>query len=427
MRRLFALVLATTLLLGAHGGLAALAQDDEPVTLRFSSWGSPEQNAPISDAVDLFQEMYPNITVEKEFDPWDAYWDKKITQAAGDQLPDVFAVNHEAACSYAEAGQIADLTSYLSDPTISELLADVNSASLQNLNVSGQQVGFPFASATLLLFYNKMMFDDAGLDYPDPSWTLQDTLDAAAILTKDTNDDGRPDQWGYYPNYYNEETRDAIIHRFGASWFNADGTETLIDSPEAIAAFQFIQDLSYVYEVAPRPQDVEGIENPFAAGLIAMTEDGTFGLSDLREVTDFEWDVTSIPLGFDGQEGGGPLAGNPNFVVSAGTEHPEEAALLAAFLAGPEAQIALGKAQGRMPVNPAGLADWLAPPPENIMQVQDVMVTEPLIVEPLCVPHATEIDDLVERSFLELLANVTSAEEMVTDLAPEIQALLDTP
>ncbi len=67
-------------------------------------------------------------------------------------------------------------------------------------------------------------------------------------------------------------------------------------------------------------------------------------------------------LAFDGQVGDNAVPGNPNFVVSSKTAYPKEAALLAAYLAGPEAQTILGQAKGRMPVNPVGLAEWLNPP-----------------------------------------------------------------
>jgi multiple sugar transport system substrate-binding protein len=423
MKKVFVLTLAVVLLLGGAWGAAA-----QSVTLRFSAWGSPEQNAPISDAVNAFQAKYPNITVEQEFDPFDAYWDKKTTQSAGDQLPDVFAINNDNLCLYAGAGRLADLTPYLSNADIASALERVPTDNLHRLEINGHQLGFPFASGAELLYYNKTMFDAAGLDYPTPEWTLQNVLDAAAKLTKDTNGDGQPDQWGYYPNYLNEETYYAVIHRFGGRYISDDGKTALNNSPEAAAGLQFIQDLSYKYMVAPKPQDLEGIENAFAAGMIAMYEDGAYALSDIRSVQDFEWDVTSIPLGFEGQVGDNAVPGNPNFVVSSKTAYPEESALLAAFLAGPEAQTILGKAKGRMPVNPIGLAEWLNPPPEHIGQLTTIMSTPALIVEPACYPHGAEIEDVIRRSLDgDILTNSSTADAVMPGLAQEIQTLLDTP
>ena len=423
MKKLLLMMVAAALLLGVWGPAAA-----QTVTLRFSSWGDPEQNAPISEAVNAFQAKYPNIVVEQEFDPFDAYWDKKTTQVAGDQLPDVFAINNDNLCLYAGAGKLANLTPYLDNVDIANALEQVPSDNLHRLSINGQQLGFPFASGAEVLFYNKTMFDDAGLDYPAPDWTLQDVLDAAAKLTQDTNGDGFADQWGYYPNYYNEETLYAIVHRFGGRWVSDDGKTALNDLPETIAALQFIQDLSYSYAVAPQPQDVEGVENPFAAGLIGMFEDGAYALSDMSAIQDFEWDVMSIPLGFEGQVGDNAVPGNPNFVVSSSTAYPEEAALLAAYMAGPEAQTILGEAKGRMPVNPVGLAKWLNPPPEHIGLLTTIVSTSADIVEPACIAHGAEFDDAIRRSLVgDILTNSSPADVVMPSLAQELQSVLDTP
>ena len=427
MRKVLALIFVVALLGVMSGPLVTFAQDDA-VTLRLSSWGDPEQNAPISDAIDAFVAQHPNITVEQEFDPWDAYWDKKTTQAAGDQLPDVFAISNDILCIFAEAGQLADLTPYMDEPEVASALEQVAPGNLQRLAIGGKQLGFPFASGALLLYYNKDMFDEAGLEYPNPEWTLQDVLDAGTELTKDTNGDDVLDQWGYYPSYYNVETLFALVHRFGGKWFSDDAKTALSDSPEVIAAFQFMQDLSYNYEITPKPQDVEGIDNAFAAGLVAMSEDGTWVLSTMNEIQDFDWDITSIPLGFDSVVGDNSVPGNPNFVVSARSEHPLEAALLAAYLAGPEAQAILGQARGRMPVNPAGVVEWLSPPPENIGYLEQVMSTQASVVEPACVPHSTEITDLIYRVFEgDILTNSSTAEAVIPDMTLKIQTLLETP
>lgn len=424
MKKVFVFTLVATLLLGVWGTATAA----QSITLRFSAWGNPEQNAPISDAVNAFQVKYSNITVEQEFDPFDAYWDKKTTQSAGDQLPDVFAINNDNLCLYTAAGKLADLTPYLNEPDIASALEQVPTDNLHRLAINGQQMGFPFASGAELLYYNKTLFDAAGLDYPTPDWTLQDVLDAGAQLTKDTNGDGQPDQWGYFPNYFNEETFDALIHRFGGRWISDDGKTALNNSPEAIAGLQFIQDLSYKYTITPKPQDLEGIENAFAAGIIAIYEDGTYALSDIRSVQDFDWDITSIPYGFEGQIGDNAVPGNPNFVVSSNSAYPEEATLLAAYLAGPEAQTILGQAKGRMPVNPVGLAEWLNPPPEGIGQLTTIMGTSALIVEPACFAHGAEIDDAIHRALEgDILTNSSTADVVMPDLAQEIQTLLDTP
>jgi multiple sugar transport system substrate-binding protein len=401
----------------------------QSVSLRLSAWGNPEQTGAISKIVAAFKAKYPHIDVTEEYDPWDGYWEKKTTQIAGDQLPDVFALSVDYVCDYAGAGRLADLSDALASgaPT-ADLLAGLSTASLSKLNVGGKQIGFPFAGGALLLYYNKTLFDAAGLDYPNPNWTFKDVLAAAAKLSVDKDGDGELDQWGYMPMYFNGEILDSVLHRFGARWFSDDARQALSASPEAVKAMQFIQDIIYTDHVSPRPQDIEGIECPFCAGLLGMYEDGTWFMSDARAITDYDWDVTSLALGFDGQQGGGPVPGNPSFVVSAKTQHHAAATLLAAFLAGPESQMILGEAKGRMPVRPNGLQKWASTPPANIGVISDVLATRPDIVEPLCKPHVAEISDAVTRALEgEILTNNTPAAELMPRLTQEIQTLLNTP
>ena len=156
MKKLIILTVTAALLLGVWGPVAA-----QTVTLRFSAWGNPEQNAPIADALTAFQAKYPNIVVEQEFDPFDAYWDKKTTQVAGDTLPDVFAINNDNLCLYAAAGKLADLTPYLENADIASAIEQVPADNLHRLAINGQQLGFPFASGAEVLYYNKTMFDAA--------------------------------------------------------------------------------------------------------------------------------------------------------------------------------------------------------------------------------------------------------------------------
>lgn len=445
--KIFALLVITAIMLGACGApsteapvavpteipvtqvpaMADTVAPAEPVTIRFSSWGKPEQNAAIASMVAAFKAKYPNIEISEEYDPYDGYFEKKTTQIAGNQLPDVFALDTSSICDYASANRIVDLTEATNAGTpTGDLLATLSPSALANLNIGGKQYAYPLAGGALLLYYNKDMFDAAGLAYPDPSWTFQDVLDAAAKMSVDNNGDGELDQWGYYPNYYNSEDFASILHRFGARWLSPDGKTAVSNSPEAVAAVQFIQDLIYKYKVTPRPQDVEGIESPFAAGLVAMYEDISPFMSTARDITDFKWDVTSIPLGFNGQQGGGPLRGNPNFVVSAASPNIPQATLLAAYLASPEAQTILGQAQGRMPVQADGLAAWAVKPPENISVISDILTTQPDIVESLCSPNSDEQGDAIQRALEgEILNNSLPASEIMDNLTKEIQAILD--
>jgi multiple sugar transport system substrate-binding protein len=375
--------------------------------------------------VKAFTDKYPNITVEEELDPWDGYWEKKTTQLASDTLPDVFAMSTGYICEYVAAGRLLDLTPINDNPVVSGWVKDLPKTALANLTINGKQYGFPYAAGTIILYYNKTMFDAAGVEYPKPGWTYDDMLAAATKLTVDTNGDGEPDQWGFMADLTGIDTFEAVVHSFGGRWLSDDATQSLANSPETVEAMQFMQDLAYKYKVSARPQDLEGVEDPFASQLVAMHLSLVAVMGTLSEVTDFQWDIAAPPLGFKGQAAAGAIRGNPNYVVSSKTAHPEESALLAAWLSSAEAQSILGKAKGRFPAHPAGQAEWLSAPPENFNIIMELMAND-VANEPLCVNHAAEIEEAWDRVLEgEILTNAKPVSEIAPVMAEEIQALLD--
>lgn len=399
----------------------------EAVTLRLSSWGSPEQNAPTAEMVAAFMAHYPNITVEEEYDPWDGYWEKKTTQLAGNQLPDVYAMSTAFICDYVASGRVLDVSPSLQNADVAGFVDGLPGAALENLTLDGELYGFPYATGTVLLFYNKDMFDAAGLDYPTAEWTYQNVLDAGAALTKDRDGDGVMDEWGYYVQSNSPDTFYSILSRFDARFFSDDASTVELDSPQAVEAVQFIQDLQYKYNISPRPQDIDGVESPFASNMVAMYEGLVGEVGTFREITDFTWDVAPLPLGFKGQEGVGVLRGNPNYVVSAATAHPAEATLLAAFMSSAEAQTLLGQAKGRIPVHPAGQKEWLTAPPENLVAAVELSMSRDVANPPLCINHNDEIFEAWARALEgDILLNSAPAAELLPTITQDLQKILDT-
>ncbi len=101
------------------------------------------------------------------------------------------------------------------------------------------------------------MFDEAGLEYPNSNWRYDDFLKAAKALTLDTNNDGTPDQYGYwvYGRYAHIEP---WVFRNGGRLLNADRTK-LEPNAAALEALQFVTDLANVHGVAPKPEMMDGI------------------------------------------------------------------------------------------------------------------------------------------------------------------------
>jgi multiple sugar transport system substrate-binding protein len=103
-----------------------------------------------------------------------------------------------------------------------------------------------------VVYYNKNLFDQAGVAYPQAGWSWDDFLKAAQALTKDTNGDGATDQYGV-------GTELEAIRLAPFVWQNggeivddpAKPTRLALDTPAATEAFQWFVDLQVKHHVAP--------------------------------------------------------------------------------------------------------------------------------------------------------------------------------
>src|SRR5690349_19390257 len=92
---------------GSGGGSTELS--NEPVTLRFTWWGSDARHQRTQQVITLFQKKYPNITVKGEFKDWNGYWDSLATTTAAQEAPDVIQMDELYLASYAQRGALLDL------------------------------------------------------------------------------------------------------------------------------------------------------------------------------------------------------------------------------------------------------------------------------------------------------------------------------
>ena len=167
-------------------------------TIKYSIWGDPQEIASQKAIADAFHAANPNITVDVDVSDWDAYWDKLQTGLAGGAAPGRVrdgrpAVPRLPGARRAARPQAATSTSDGYDLT---QLADQGVADFTTAD--GGQYGLPRDLNTIVLYYNKAMFDAAGIPYPDDTWDWAKLVEVAKQLTKDDNGDGKADQWGFY-------------------------------------------------------------------------------------------------------------------------------------------------------------------------------------------------------------------------------------
>lgn len=149
-------------------------------TLSYGVW-DVAQVPGLQKVIDAFEKENPGISVRMELTPWSSYWTTLKTSMRGGTAPDVFWMNAVNLQLYASSGVLEPLSGHIkSDRTP----VDRHPESLVKIYAyQGEQYGLPKDFDTIGLWYNKALFDKAGIKYPDTTWTWDDVRDAAAELT----------------------------------------------------------------------------------------------------------------------------------------------------------------------------------------------------------------------------------------------------
>ncbi len=313
------------------------------VTLRCAYWGDTSEIEIIKSSVELFKKNNPGIDVKLERLPaGDAYTEKIITQIAGGNPVDVMFVNAEQFYIYAKKGILLPLNANVEKDKfpVDKFYAKI----IDKFTVDKNLYVLPRDIAPVcVVFYNKELFDAAGLRYPTPEWKWDDMRAMAVKLTQKMADGttvfGYADEWGIW---------DPFVLSNGGKYVDdlKNPKKCLLDSKEAIAGLQYRQDLIYKYKVMPSPSQLSamggvGAADLFIQGKAAMFLSGIWKTPYFRTTMKQKWDATVFPKGPSGKKG--YLISGGGYSILKSTKHPEEAWKLLTYLAGEEGQKQLAK------------------------------------------------------------------------------------
>ena len=169
------LVVTATACAAGDDGSQAEAGDGGPVTISFQWWGNDERAVLTEEALDLFEEKNPGVTVETSFSAIDSYIPKLATQIASGSQPDLFLIPMESVKEYTEKGATTDLSEYIGD-VIS--VDDIPEATQKIGQIDGTFYGFTLGTATYAWAYDPIAFEEAGVDAPGPGFTWDDLIEA---------------------------------------------------------------------------------------------------------------------------------------------------------------------------------------------------------------------------------------------------------
>jgi multiple sugar transport system substrate-binding protein len=351
------------------------------------------------------------VTIEVQTAPFDEYFTRLQTRIAGGDAPDTFELNYENFVSFAASGALLDPSAAAPDALDPEVFYPEAFAAFQH---DGVQYGLPASFSNVVLFYNKDLFDAAGVDYPDASWTWDDERRAAEALT-----DPDAGVWGsFQPVSFFEYFK--VLAQNGGRFFDDDG-EVAFDSPEGVEAAEWL--LDKVGGVMPSEADMGGQDDGgmFASGQLAMWHSGIWMFGGLADA-DFAWDIAVEP---------GNVTNASHFfangvVASATTEHPDASVRWLQYLAGSETTVdARLAASWELPA--VADLDLLGPyleqgSPANRQAVFDSLES---VVLPPVIERQQQMQDAIGQALERALLGQLTAEEAVQTAADEVRGLLN--
>lgn len=244
-----------------------------------------------------FQARHPDLQVIAENTPWGEFLDKYLAAAAADTLPDILYCQYAWAQRFIGQGVFMNHQPYI-EAQLDFDLDDFTKPSLVSYQKEGDLYVIPYDEGPLLLYWNVDLFDAAGVPHPTPDWTMAELLNAAISLTKGA---GAEKIYGFAGLPYPDGAMNATyLYPFGAKFWNEPAeNECHLDTPEAIAALTWWLDLAHEYAVSPTPADstLGGGAGGFAAGRVAMFQQGTWFTPTLTNRVQFRWDLAHWPHG----------------------------------------------------------------------------------------------------------------------------------
>ncbi|BEN30630.1 MULTISPECIES: ABC transporter substrate-binding protein [Serratia] len=159
--------------------LPTLLHAADKITLRYAVWDRNQLPAE-QEIAKRFEQANPDIKIEIELTPSAQYFVKLDSAAAGGVAPDIFWINMPYFVQYAKNGIMEPLAPYIKDSGLK--LDDVVASSVKAYQYDGQQMAIPRDVDSIAVWYNKKLFDQAGVSYPTSDWSWDDLKNKATAL-----------------------------------------------------------------------------------------------------------------------------------------------------------------------------------------------------------------------------------------------------
>lgn len=388
MRKTIAVGVLTVLCLACSDPSAEPGGETAPRAIRFQVSGEAEEVAVYDAVIKAFENVQPSTTVKlTTIAEKDEHLAKLASSFAAGDPPDVFLVNFREYAQFVAQGALEPVEEHLTEAGLD--YDDYYPQPIEAFTYDGALQCMPQNVSSLVVYYNKALFEEAGLKRPADEWTWDDFRRYGEALTR-----GDVDGVGIEPS---------VIRLAPFVWGNGgdivddpdEPSRFTLDDPAAREAVDFV--VSLVHDgLVPTEKEVasQDLETRFMAGKLGMLLSSRRDTPSFREVSGLEFDVAPLPVGRDAAG----ILHSDAYCISAASQNLAAAVDFVAFATGSEGQTLTALAGRTVPSlqsvarSPAFL-DPTQPPAHSEVFLNGI----PSIRRTPVLPTWTEIEDIAEE------------------------------
>jgi multiple sugar transport system substrate-binding protein len=406
---------------GQPAATQAPAQGAQAVNLRWFFWtGSEEEVKFWTDLAAQASQALGNINITFETDTFANFWVKLPTQVASGTVADLVGLQSLRCPTFTSRGVYQPLDDLVAgDKDVN--LPDFSKVIVDGLSYQGKLYALAYDFGPIVTYFNKNLFQKAGVPAPKNDWSTDDFLSTAHALTREI--DGQQ-VFGYAaPNSWDSIV--SFIYSNGADFADADFKKSTLSSADTAASIQFYADLINKEKVAAPitdPSNANWNREQFYAGRVAMYHDGPWNFVNARSKMRDDWDIASFPRG---KAGSVPWVAGSGFGISALTKNKNEAWQALKWLTSTDSLNQVAKAgrgyPGRQSSQPAFVHKDV-PPEHQELIAEQVKTAKPYRVN-------TNWQEIVTQLGRDLVDPITltgaSVPDAIKNAEPAYQDLID--
>lgn len=416
-KKLATLLLAGTVLVSttACGGgeTSGKQKDTGNKVLRVLNWGNTEEEKIANEAIARFNENNPDVEVKQTCVPvtsWSDFIQKWITMSTSGEAPDVINIGLEAVQMAVSNDLLMPLDEIVSeDQDLSKVKEEYAPVLLDGFSVDDNLYGLPNGTQTMVMYYNKTMFDEAGLEYPKDGWTWDEFYEDAKKLTKS---DGSVYGFGLSSSYFQL-----------TPWWSTNNTALVdenqnpaLNSKKMVESVEFLDKL-VKEKVTPDPISSD-VYTMFSSKQLAMVGAGRWVLNTWQDagLTNADFDCVQWPV----NEKEGSVFGGAAWCISKNTENKELSIELLKSLVSEETLKAVAAGGQQVPPTESLATDTeiMGTTPDNIEGIWKAVTVASQVAAPT---YFGDLEQTTLRCMEEVFSGGKDVQQALDDAQKEVE------